>query len=85
MKRKSSTQGNRQGPGEAASSKPGAALAEAAAHEESSPTITAPLVFQCLKCKNVLGDSFAMLSSDEATKTVALSGEEVCVRVYMRR
>lgn len=84
MKRKSPTQGKRQGSGEEASSNPGTAPTEAGAHEASSPTITAPLVFQCLKCKNVLGDSFAMLSSDEATRTVALSGEEVCVSVYVR-
>lgn len=40
--------------------------------EERMPN---PLVFLCRRCKYVLGDSFSMLSADEATRTVTLSGE----------
>lgn len=41
----------------------------------AAPRIAAPRVFQCIKCFSALGDSFRMLSSNEETNTITLSGE----------
>ena len=35
--------------------------------------VSAPLVFSCSKCKTIVGDSFAFLSSNEEANTITLS------------
>jgi hypothetical protein len=35
---------------------------------------TTPLVFLCVKCKNVVGDSLALVHSDEQLQIITLSG-----------
>ena len=37
------------------------------------PQVTGPLVFSCLKCKSIVGDSFSLLSSNEEANTITLS------------
>ncbi|CAM9467282.1 unnamed protein product [Choristocarpus tenellus] len=37
-------------------------------------SITAPLVFQCAKCRQVVGDSWSFVSSNEETKSITLRG-----------
>ena len=41
---------------------------------DDEQTISGPLVFSCISCRTIIGDSFAFLRSDEDTQTVTLSG-----------
>lgn len=45
---------------------------EAAAEDVSVPTT--PLVFLCAKCKSIVGDSLALVFSDEELQLITLSG-----------
>ena len=40
---------------------------------DDSP-VSGPLVFSCRKCRNIVGDSFALLCSNEEDGTITLSG-----------
>ena len=40
--------------------------------EDDAPTT--PLVFQCIACKNIIGDSIALLNTDEEQQIITLSG-----------
>lgn len=41
--------------------------------DDAGLQISGPLVFCCLKCKSIVGDSFSFLSSNEEAKTITLS------------
>ena len=38
------------------------------------PVPTTPLVFLCVKCKSIVGDSLALVHSDEELQLIILSG-----------
>ena len=40
----------------------------------SAEEITAPLVFQCIKCRLIVCDSFAWVNADKDLRSVALHG-----------
>jgi hypothetical protein len=42
--------------------------------EEECAVPTTPLVFLCVKCRNILGDSLAIVQTDEERQTITLSG-----------
>jgi hypothetical protein len=41
--------------------------------EESDVQVSGPLVFSCLKCRSIVGDTFSLMSSNEEAKTITLS------------
>ncbi|CAG8582208.1 323_t:CDS:2 [Paraglomus occultum] len=43
--------------------------------------ITAPLVFQCIKCRLIVGDSFAWVNADKDLRSVALHAKPANIRV----
>ena len=46
----------------------------ASAADDDIPVPTTPLVFLCVKCKNIVGDSLAMVHSDQQHQQITLSG-----------
>lgn len=42
--------------------------------EEENVILTTPLVFICAKCKNIVGDSLALVHTDEKQQIITLSG-----------
>ncbi|CAM9377335.1 unnamed protein product, partial [Phaeothamnion confervicola] len=53
---------------------PSGAAGAFAASPDHNDEISAPLVFLCVGCRSVLGDTWAFVSSDAATKSVTLRG-----------
>lgn len=42
-------------------------------NDEGELKISGPLVFSCMKCRSIVGDSFSFMSSNEATRTITLA------------
>lgn len=57
-----------------------ATLAEHDQQQQDAPN--APLVFQCAKCRIIVGDSLSLGDADEAAQTITLSCEQIneCTR-----
>jgi hypothetical protein len=49
--------------------------------EEQVEEILNPLVFQCLNCKSIIGDSFAWLNADQELNSITLTAKSKSVAV----
>ena len=42
-------------------------------NDEDVPPVAAPLVFSCIKCRTIVGDSYSFITTDEVSNTLTLS------------
>ena len=55
---------------------------EEAKSGEGGEGVVAPLVFQCIKCNTIIGDSWSFQSSDKDLKSITLNGSTFTQQNY---
>lgn len=52
-------------------------------NEEDDPLDTVPLVFHCVGCRTIIGDSLSWVCADQNLRTVSLSGKMLYTISYL--